>query len=105
MPKLLHTQVALVLSFIQASWCSLTNVTIDDEHGDKNTRLLPTYSPEIPPSGLGWKRSLDCRDCTWSDLLDTDQVYDASWHQGISNSIDGPYSIEINFTGKYRDAA
>ena len=105
MPKLLHTRVALVLSFIQASWCSLTNVTVDDDFGDPNTHLLPTYSPETPPSGFGWKGEFGCTDCPLYSLLDRDQVYDASWHQGTSNSIDGPYSIEINFTGKYRDAA
>ena len=75
----------------------LQNVTIDDEYGDFQTGVKPTY---LEVGGCGWKQGSKCTDCFAQP--DASQAFNGTWHDATYHEEDGNYcGINLEFTGKH----
>ncbi|RPD66812.1 hypothetical protein L226DRAFT_565597 [Lentinus tigrinus ALCF2SS1-7] len=73
-----------------------TNRTVDDEHGDAESGIQPTYFP----STNVWSQGTQCPDCgVNSSNVDLSKVHDGTWHDGTYRPGGEPLSIAVTFTG------
>ncbi|KAM5539236.1 hypothetical protein V8D89_007109 [Ganoderma adspersum] len=87
-------------SFSYQQFPRLVNVSVDDQHGDLTTGLVPEY---LPSDGTVWHVGSPTEDCPTCNIkpstLDLDQIYDQTWHDGTNYPPGPPATITVQFTG------
>lgn len=73
-----------------------TNRTVDDEQGDSESGILPSYLP----SANVWSQGALCHGCGVNlDNIDLEQVHDGTWHDGTYRPGGEPLSVTVTFAG------
>ena len=94
-PSMLFPTVVL---FILATFglALRTNRTIDDEYGDEESGVQPSYSPSTD----AWTQGSRCPACGVNvDNVNLSQVYNGTWHDGTYRPGLEPLTITVTFTG------
>lgn len=80
-----------LLTYIPPSLAALRNVTVDDESGDSETGIIPTYI-------RAWQQGATCTECIVQP--DKNFAFEGTWHDSTSHPDgDGFRAMQINFTG------